>query len=112
LKRTIPSFIAQINKRQRQLEPHANVNDDSNDEFVSNLERLYTKIHQNAMEASREKPNTRIMLGFAAMIIESVKATQGNSDFIAEQHHYKKRYQDFYNYFVHDNFGKDNSSIW
>jgi len=28
--------------------------------------------------------NTRIMLGFAAKMIESVQATQANSDFIAE----------------------------
>jgi hypothetical protein len=41
------------------------------------------------METNREKPNTRMMLGFASMIIESVKATAGNSDFIAEQKHYK-----------------------
>lgn len=64
------------------------------------------------METNREKPNTRMMLGFASMIIESVKATAGNSDFIAEQKHYKQRYQDFYNYFVRDNSGKESSNIW
>lgn len=36
------------------------------------------------MEEAREVPNIRLMLGFAAKIIESVKAAYSNLDFIAE----------------------------
>jgi hypothetical protein len=60
--------------------------------FVENLERLYTKIHRKKMEEARGVPNIRLMLGFAAKIIESVKAAYSNLDFIAEQMHYKERY--------------------
>jgi hypothetical protein len=52
------------------------------------------------MEESRGVPNIRLMLGFAAKIIESVKAAYSNLDFIAEQRHYRERYQDFYTFFV------------
>jgi hypothetical protein len=74
LKRTIPMFISQIDKRQKQLEPHSEKDDMKNQKFIENLERLYTHIHVHSMEEAREVPNTRIMLGFAAKIIESVQA--------------------------------------
>ena len=45
-----------------------------NQKFIENLERLYTHIHIHSMDEAREVPNTRIMLGFAAKIIESVQA--------------------------------------
>ena len=47
------------------------------------------------------------MLGFAARMIESVKAAQTNSDFIAEQRHYRERHHDFHTYFV-----KEDSTAW
>lgn len=71
-----------------------------NAEFIENLDRLYTKIHRHKMDESFAVPNIRLMLGFAARIIESVKAAYSNSDFISEQRHFKQRYQDFYTYFV------------
>lgn len=93
-------FISQIDKRQKQLEPHSEEDDMKNEKFIENLERLYTQIHIHSMDEAREVPNTRIMLGFAAKIIESVQAAQSNSDFIAEQKHFKQRFQNFHNYFV------------
>lgn len=100
LKHTIPTFISQIDKRQTQLEDGFTSDfDGKNQNFTENLERLYTSIHKRKMQEAKPM-NTRIMLGFAAKMIESVQATQANSDFIAEQKHFRQRYQSFYKYFV------------
>lgn len=100
LNRTIPQFIAQINKRQKQLEPKKELDDAINDEFVNNLSRLYTRITDVQKAGKEQRPNTRIILGFAHMVVESVKAMHSNADFISEQYHYKQRYQDFHKFFV------------
>ena len=60
----------------------------------------------------REYPNTRIMLGFAAKIMDSVKATQLNSDFIAEQFNFKQRHENFYNYFIFNKADDEHYSSW
>lgn len=64
------------------MEPQKDLSEKQNEDFIENLERLYKKIHQNSMQAKREMPNARIMLGFAAQVLESVKSTAGKSDFI------------------------------
>ena len=100
LSRTIPQFIAQINKRQKQLEPKRDLEDGVNDEFVGNLSRLYSRITDVQKAGKEQRPNTRIILGFAHMVVETVKAMHSNADFISEQYHYKERYRDFHKYFV------------
>ena len=92
LKRTIPQFIAQINKRQRQLEPQTCVDDEAKDVFVQNLERLYVRINEVQKQGKEQRPNTRIILGFANKVVEQVKATATNAEFICEQNHYKQRH--------------------
>jgi hypothetical protein len=71
-----------------------------NDEFVGNLSRLYSRITDVQKAGKEQRPNTRIILGFAHMVVETVKAMHSNADFISEQFHYKQRYQDFHKFFV------------
>jgi hypothetical protein len=66
------------------------------------LERIFSKLHQNAVQVQRSLPNTRLLLGFANKLIETVKAKEVSSDFFSDQRRFKERCAIFFKYFVQD----------
>ena len=71
-------------------------------EFEDNLEKIFFKLHQNTLQGQRSLPNTRLLLGFANKLIESVKAKEVSSDFYSDKRQFKERCEIFVKYFVRD----------
>jgi hypothetical protein len=80
-------LITEIEERKFQVFAQPNLKESDrkeSDDFENNLERIFLKLHQNTLQVQRSLPNTRLLLGFANKLIETVKAKEVSSDFFAD----------------------------